>query len=232
VTGRKLGLPDFTGAAEPVTDDLLELLPALWCLPRRLDQIGSLAERGELTLRIRLFADRREAEHLARLADRLVLAFFSASVGLVSVLLLALPASSIRIGGTRLDQIIGYAGLTAATILGLRVLAAGGTPQVAGGSRSRTGDATRGRDTFGRGETAATRGSSRRRRRPVSSWMPGLSGGSARPPATRPVWFPPCPTSHTGGHAHSRGKCLHWRPRPFTERHWPWILTGRPSPPI
>jgi ubiquinone biosynthesis protein len=119
-----LGLPTPAVAAGDLTDDLLELLPALRRLPRRLDQIGHLAERGELTLRVRLFADRRDARHLERLTDRFILAFFSASIGLVSVLLLALPARTITFGGTNISQAIGYAGLTAATLLGLRVLAA------------------------------------------------------------------------------------------------------------
>jgi ubiquinone biosynthesis protein len=119
-----LGLPTPAAAAGDLTGDLLELLPALRRLPRRLDQLGQLAERGELTLRVRLFADRRDAQHLDRLTDRFILAFFSASVGLVSVLLLALPAQAITPGGTSISQAIGYAGLTAATLLGLRVLAA------------------------------------------------------------------------------------------------------------
>jgi ubiquinone biosynthesis protein len=95
-------------------------------VPRHLDRIGQLAERGELTLRVRLFADRREVDHVERLTDRVLLAFFSASVGLVSVLMLGLPASSSNIDGTQLNQVLGYAGLTAATVLGLRVLAAVG----------------------------------------------------------------------------------------------------------
>jgi ubiquinone biosynthesis protein len=119
-----LGLPSPAAAAGDLADGLLELLPALRRLPRRLDQLGHLAERGELTLRVRLFADGRDAKHVERLTDRLILAFFSASVGLVSVLLLALPAQAITLNGTNVSQAIGYAGLTAATLLGLRVLAA------------------------------------------------------------------------------------------------------------
>jgi ubiquinone biosynthesis protein len=119
-----LGLPSPAAAAGDLTGDLLELLPAVRRLPRRLDQLGHLAERGELTLRVRLFADHRDAAHAERLTDRFILAFFSASVGLVSVLLLALPARAITVNGTNVNQAIGYAGLTAATLLGLRVVAA------------------------------------------------------------------------------------------------------------
>jgi ubiquinone biosynthesis protein len=123
-TGLGLGLPSPASPASDLTDDLLELLPALRRLPRRLDRLGHLAERGELSLRVRLFADGRDARHIERLTDRFILAFFSASVGLVSALLLALPAQAITLSGTNISQAIGYAGLTAATLLGLRVLAA------------------------------------------------------------------------------------------------------------
>jgi len=119
-----LGLPTPAAAAGDLTGDLLELLPAVRRLPGRLDQLGHLAERGELTLRVRLFADDRDAQHLERLTDRFILAFVSASIGLVSVLLLTLPAQAITANGTNVNQAIGYAGLTAATLLGLRVLAA------------------------------------------------------------------------------------------------------------
>lgn len=107
-------------------DDTLELLPTLRRLPRRLDQLSHLAERGELTLRVRLFADERDVRHIERLTDRMILAFFSASVGLVSVLLLAVPAKAANLDGTNIDQVLGYAGLAAATLLGLRVVAAVG----------------------------------------------------------------------------------------------------------
>ena len=124
ITELGLGLPTPASVAGDLGSDALELLPALRRLPRRLDQIGHLAERGELTLRVRLFADDRDVKHVERLTDRLILAFFSASVGLVSVLLLALPAQAITIHGADVGQVIGYAGLTAATLLGLRVVAA------------------------------------------------------------------------------------------------------------
>jgi ubiquinone biosynthesis protein len=124
VTELGLGLPSPASVASDLGSDALELLPALRRLPRRLDQIGHLAERGELTLRVRLFADDRDVKHVERLTDRLILAFFSASVGLVSVLLLAVPVKTIIIHGADAGQVIGYAGLTAATLLGLRVVAA------------------------------------------------------------------------------------------------------------
>src|SRR5262249_22015342 len=57
-----------------------------------------------LTLRVRLFADDRDVKHIERLSDRFILAFFSASVGLVAVLLVALPAKTITIHGADVGQ--------------------------------------------------------------------------------------------------------------------------------
>jgi ubiquinone biosynthesis protein len=113
----------IAGILTDIGDDTLELLPSLRRLPRRLDDLSRLAERGEFTLRVRLFADERDVRHVERFTERMILAFFSASVGLVSVLLLALPAKPATADGTNINQVLGYAGLTAATLLGIRVVA-------------------------------------------------------------------------------------------------------------
>jgi ubiquinone biosynthesis protein len=120
---RKLGLPRPEQLKEDVRDDLLELLPMLRKVPRRLDRISAALERGELSLRIRPFADPRDAELVTRLTNRLILAFFSASIGLVAVFLLRLGGGP-EMFGTRLDVLLGYGGLVAATVLGLRVIVA------------------------------------------------------------------------------------------------------------
>jgi ubiquinone biosynthesis protein len=119
----KLGTPRPGDLREQAFEDMLELLPALRRIPRRLDRISGALERGELSLRIRPFADARDAEFVVRLANRFILAFFSGSIGLVSVLLLRLGKGPL-IFNTRLDVLIGYGGLVAATVLGLRVIVA------------------------------------------------------------------------------------------------------------
>jgi ubiquinone biosynthesis protein len=77
-------------------------------------------ERGELSLRIRPLADPRDVDVVTRLVSRGILAFFSASIGLVGVLLLGIGGGE-EILGTHLNALLGYAGLIAATALGLRV---------------------------------------------------------------------------------------------------------------
>jgi transposase len=101
----------------------VELMPMLRKIPRRVDRLSGALQRGELSLRIRPFADPRDAELVTRLTGRLILAVFSASIGLVAVLLLRL-GSGPRTLGTHLDVLLGYGGLVAATVLGLRVIVA------------------------------------------------------------------------------------------------------------
>jgi ubiquinone biosynthesis protein len=118
-----LGIPRPKDLRQDALDDLIEILPAARRLPRRLDRITVALERGEFAIRIRPLADARDVAVIGRLTNRFLLAFFSASIGLVSVLLLAV-GSGPRILDTRLDVLLGYLGLICATILGLRVIAA------------------------------------------------------------------------------------------------------------
>jgi ubiquinone biosynthesis protein len=119
----KLGLPRPEQLKEDVLNDVVEMLPMLRNIPQRLDRISGSLERGELSLRIRPFAHQDDAQLVTRLTNRAILAFFSASIGVVAVFLL-------RIGGgpemfnTSLDVVLGYGGLVAATVLGLRVIVA------------------------------------------------------------------------------------------------------------
>ena len=119
----RVGVPSPAQLRDEALDDLLELLPALRRIPRRLDRISGALERGELTLRLRPFAHPRDARLVTRLTNRLILSFISASIGVVSVLLLQLGRGPILFE-THLDVLLGYGGLIAATVLGLRVLVA------------------------------------------------------------------------------------------------------------
>jgi ubiquinone biosynthesis protein len=119
----RLGLPGPTQFRDQALDDLLELLPALRRIPRRVDRITGALERGELTVRLRPFAHPRDASLVTRLANRFILAFISGSIGVVSVFLLQLSRGP-AVFETHLDVLLGYGGLIAATMLGLRVLVA------------------------------------------------------------------------------------------------------------
>jgi hypothetical protein len=93
---------------------------------RRLDRLGSLAERGDLK-RARTAicrCSRRRGRRTPREPCNLGLSqcVDRDRVGAHA----AAPGGPPVIGATRLNQMMGYAGLTAATILGLRVLVAVG----------------------------------------------------------------------------------------------------------
>jgi ubiquinone biosynthesis protein len=120
---RKLGLPRPEQLKVELLEDAIELLPMLRKVPRRLDRITGAFERGELSLRIRPFADPRDVAFITTLVNRLILAFFSASIGLVAVFLLRVGGGA-DMFGTQLNVLLGYGGLVAATALGLRVIVA------------------------------------------------------------------------------------------------------------
>jgi ubiquinone biosynthesis protein len=115
---------------DAVTDELIALLPVLRRLPRRLDRITASLERGTLSANVRLFADEREIRLAAAMVSRAVMAFIGASVGLLSVGLLAIHGGPVLLpgpghgGGTSVFRLFGYLGLFFAVVLILRVLIA------------------------------------------------------------------------------------------------------------
>jgi ubiquinone biosynthesis protein len=110
--------------ARSVNDQLQSLLPILKRLPRRLDRITEVAERGSLTLKVRLFADARDERVVTTIASRAIIAFLGAAIGLMSVLLLGVSGGPIFYNEISLFQIVGYLGLCASVILIMRVVIA------------------------------------------------------------------------------------------------------------
>jgi ubiquinone biosynthesis protein len=107
-----------------VKDELTSLLPLLRRVPRRLDRIGAAMERNEWGVNVRLLADERDTRMVVRIADRAVAALLSASIGVVSALLLNVQDGVLVTPGLTVVQMTGYLGLIASTVLGLRVLVA------------------------------------------------------------------------------------------------------------
>lgn len=106
------------------TDELLLLLPMLRRLPRRLDRLAAAAERGSLSVNVRLFADERDTRFVSRLVSRVVLAFLGAALGLMAVLLLGLKGGPALSTSTSVYQAFGYFGLFVSIVLILRVVIA------------------------------------------------------------------------------------------------------------
>ncbi|WIG57461.1 MAG: Ubiquinone biosynthesis monooxygenase UbiB [Ktedonobacterales bacterium] len=110
--------------AKSVGDEIQALLPILRRLPRRLDRITEIAERGSLTVKVRLFADTHDEAVITSLSSRAILAFLGAAVGVISVLLLGTSGGPVFAGVITLFQIMGYLGLCASVALIMRVVIA------------------------------------------------------------------------------------------------------------
>ncbi|HXR66514.1 MAG TPA: AarF/UbiB family protein [Ktedonobacteraceae bacterium] len=105
-------------------DELLDLLPLLRRLPRRLDRITEAIERGSLSVNVRLFADARDERLFSTLVSRAILALLGAALGLMSVLLLDIQTGPVLIAPIGLFQALGYLGLCVSLVLILRVVIA------------------------------------------------------------------------------------------------------------
>jgi ubiquinone biosynthesis protein len=113
-----------TSLVRSAGDELQALLPLLRRLPRRLDRITEVAERGALTVKVRLFADARDERVVTVIASRAIMAFLGAAVGLISVLLLEAQGGPVIVQTITLFQIMGYIGLCASAALIMRVVTA------------------------------------------------------------------------------------------------------------
>ncbi|WP_066519323.1 ABC1 kinase family protein [Curtobacterium ammoniigenes] len=71
--------------------EVLGVVPALRRLPRRIDRVGDALERGNLSINIRLFGDRRDRRLVAGLIRRILLVVFGAGAGLLALVYLARP---------------------------------------------------------------------------------------------------------------------------------------------
>jgi ubiquinone biosynthesis protein len=114
---------------DTATDELLALLPALRRLPRRLDRISSSLERGTLSANIRLFADTRDRSFIASIVNRTLMALCGATLGLMSVALLAIHDGPLLLpaphsSGITVLHLLGYLGLFFSSVLILRVVIA------------------------------------------------------------------------------------------------------------
>jgi len=105
-------------------DEVIRVLPMLRRLPSHVDRLAVQARRGQLRMRVSLFADPRDEVLLTRLTNRIVLAFLGGVVGVLSVMLLGTQGGPPFTGDTSLFQFFGYFGLFCATVLILRVLVA------------------------------------------------------------------------------------------------------------
>jgi ubiquinone biosynthesis protein len=104
--------------------ELVRTLPQLRRVPRHLDRIATLAERGDMRLRISLFSTTQDVTTVTRLVNRFVLAGLGVGVALVAALLLRTSSGPELESGLRLYALLGYLGLFVSVIFIFRVAVA------------------------------------------------------------------------------------------------------------
>lgn len=112
-----------TSMQQTLQEELTSLMPVLQRLPRRMERIAASIEHGTLTTNVRLFSHPEEARFVSRLVSRVVMAFLSAAIGLMAVMLLRTSGGGSLTNTLTVFQAFGYAGLVISAALMLRVLA-------------------------------------------------------------------------------------------------------------
>jgi ubiquinone biosynthesis protein len=111
-------------ASRAPADELVDLVPLLRRLPRRVDRIAAALESGQFKAGVRLFADEQDARVISRLVDRAVLALLGVGAGVISVLLLESRTGPALTSSLSLLQALGYLGLFSSATLIMRVVIA------------------------------------------------------------------------------------------------------------
>ncbi|WP_208027213.1 ABC1 kinase family protein [Rhabdothermincola sediminis] len=114
-------IPDLDALAR---QELLAQLPTLRVLPKRADRVLRLAEKGELLTRTSLFSRDDDVRFVAKMVNRVVLAFAGGVLGIVSAVLLSTSNGPAFADQVTLLNFFGYLGLFGSVVLLLRVTAA------------------------------------------------------------------------------------------------------------
>jgi ubiquinone biosynthesis protein len=105
------------------TEELIELVPILRRLPRRIERITSAVERGRLRVEVRPFADERDRAWLTGLLHDTLVTGLAGVVGLMAALLLGSDGGPRIRDGVGLHALIGYNLLVVSAMLGIGILA-------------------------------------------------------------------------------------------------------------
>jgi ubiquinone biosynthesis protein len=111
-----------TSVEEMAKQEVLKLAPVLRRLPRHVDRLATIAERGDLRARVSLLSLEEDVRVVTTLWNRAILAFLGGIVGVISVLLISIQGGPEFTGQTTLYEFFGYFGLFCSTILVMRVL--------------------------------------------------------------------------------------------------------------
>lgn len=78
---------------------------------------------GQLSASVSVLSDERDVRLITRLVDRLVLAIIAAATGVGATILLGVEIGPTLGGSVSINEVLGYFGIVAASILALRVVA-------------------------------------------------------------------------------------------------------------
>lgn len=109
---------------EMAQQEAIKLAPVLRRIPRHVDRIAAMVQRGEVAGRVSLFSTPHDVAVVRDLVGRAVLAFVGAAFMLLSVLLIHTDAGPALSDATSLFQVLGYIGLLLGAVLVLRVTVA------------------------------------------------------------------------------------------------------------
>lgn len=105
-------------------EQVARLLPVLQRLPRRVDAIALAAQRGELSLEVRVLADERDRSFVTGLIQQLTVTLLAAAAALCGILLLVVAGGGPDLGaGLQIYPILGATLFLFAFVLAARALA-------------------------------------------------------------------------------------------------------------
>jgi ubiquinone biosynthesis protein len=120
---RTVGLPTPETVRTVIEEELMQQLPRLRRVPQRIDELMERTLSGQLSASVSFLSDERDARLLTRLVDRVVLAMIAAATGIGATLILRVDSGPELAGTITLNEVLGYFGIAAASVLALRVVA-------------------------------------------------------------------------------------------------------------
>jgi len=111
---------NYSSLKEAATNELLAMLPAMRRIPRKLDDLSSKLENGELSVKVGFFSDETNASFITTFISQFLIAFIGTAFGGISVGLLHL-ANSATEPNDQFLSVVGYGGLFISAILLVRV---------------------------------------------------------------------------------------------------------------
>lgn len=103
-------------------EEIVELLPLLRQMPRRLDRISAALEEGRLSVNIRPLANEHDRQTVSSMLHEALLTVLASTAGVMAVMLIGAEGGPAITESVSMYQFIGYTLLVFAFILAMRVL--------------------------------------------------------------------------------------------------------------